>query len=118
LQAREEAWRLLKPSSNQWFDIPHQASWVHDLNGDTFLLGDAVTGEKVIGPNGSEIWGTKAIGCLSLSSFERSTVGLASTWKSFNVGNDIINATMAIHEHDLIALATMCAIPSATTYSC
>jgi F-box domain len=112
LQAREEAWRLLKPSSNQRFDIPHHASWVHDLNGDTFLLGDTVTDEKVDGPNGWEIWGTKAVGCLSLES------STTNTWKSFDVGNDIINATMAIHEHDLIALATMCAIPFTTTYSC
>jgi F-box domain len=120
LQAHEEAWRTLQHRFIQQLDVPHHTTWVHDLNGDIFLLGDSVSRQEVIDSNGSSALGTDAVSCLALQSSRYFTnSGVADKWKSFDVGRDIINAAMAIREHDLIALATMYAIPSrpSTSYS-
>lgn len=116
LEAREEAWRLLKPNLIQKFEVPHHASWVHDLDDGIFLLGDSVTRQKVIASNTSSIWGTKAVSCFILRSLGYFNVGHTNTWKSFDPGRDILNAGMAIHEHDLIALVTTYAARFTITY--
>jgi hypothetical protein len=92
-------------------EVPHHSSSVNDLNGGIFLLGDSVTREEVIGSDGLSVWSTKAIGCLILQSLGYYAVGHTNTWKSFNPGRDIINARMAIDEHNLIALVTTYATP-------
>jgi hypothetical protein len=92
----------------QKVDVPHHASWVHDMSGGVFLLGDTVDRQTVIASNSNLIYSTKAVGCLELQSLESFIVGHPDTWKSFSPGmeRDILKAGLAI-EHDLITMATM-----------
>jgi hypothetical protein len=117
LEAREEAWRTFNPQFIKKMNLPYHASWVHDINGGIFLIGDTVERHKVIASDTHQIWGTKAVGCLALQSLGFYTVGYTNTWKKFYPRMDILNAGLAIDEHDLVALVTTYAAPSTTAYS-
>jgi F-box domain len=114
LEAREEAWRSFNLQFMQRIDVPYHSSWVHDINGGIFLLGDTVDRQKVTASDSTQIWGTKAVGCLALQTLGFYTVGHTNTWKSFDPGRDVLNAGLAIEEHDLVALVTTYASLSTT----
>ncbi|KAI0634990.1 hypothetical protein C8Q77DRAFT_1216962 [Trametes polyzona] len=98
LRAKEKAWRELDLSDKKALTLSHRPSGIYDLTGGTLLLGER---------RNSEIYtGTDAVYTISLHSAFNEARNNASLWSNIDLGKQIIDVGLAIHEHDLIAIVT------------
>lgn len=100
LREREFAWRTVTPSRR--FDVPidFRASGLYDLTGGTFLLGRSNNPELV------HTSGYSALGLPSVGDGEGKP-----KWKDLELGMDVVDFGLSVHEHDLNVVVTQSVMP-------
>lgn len=100
LERREEAWATLDFREAVQVCVPFDSTGIYDFTGGAFLLGTrlySASRRPTIGYS-----------YVSLPSFSEEEPDQELQWKGLNLGIQILDVGLAVHEHDLIAALTAC----------
>jgi len=103
LERREEAWAVLDFRKPIQVCVPFDSTSIYDFTGGAFLLGT-----RLYSASRRPTVGYSYVSLPSLSE-EESQKGVE--WMGLNLGIQILDVGLAVHEHDLIAALTACAFP-------
>lgn len=100
LERHEEAWEILEFRNSVQVNVPFDSSGIYDFTGGTLLLGTRIC----------ELSGQSSVGFsyISLPSVEQYQ---KLQWIERDIGINILDVGLAVHEHDLIAALTTCVFP-------
>jgi hypothetical protein len=99
LEKREEAWEMLNFRKSVQITVPFHSTSIYDFTGGAFLLGTRL--------NGTTRRPTAGYSYIPLPSLS-DTRDQITKWVKLDLGVQILDVGMAVHEHDLIAALTMC----------
>ena len=97
LERCEKAWEMLSFRKTVQVRVTLDSTSMYDLTGGAFLLS---TSRPAVGYS-----------YVSLPSFSEEENQKEVLWKRLNLGIQILDVGLAVHEHDLIAALTMCVFP-------
>ena len=97
LERREKAWEVLDFRKPVQVCVTFDSTDMYDLTGGAFLLS---TSRPAVGYS-----------YVSLPSFSEEENQKELQWKGLNLGIQILDVGLAVHEHDLIAALTACVFP-------
>lgn len=104
LERREKAWAMLDFCKPVQVCVPFDSTGIYDFTGGAFLLGTrlySASRRPTIGYS-----------YLSLPSFPEDEEDEKEVqWMGLNLGMQVLDVGLAVHEHDLIAALTTCAFP-------
>jgi hypothetical protein len=101
LEKREEAWEALDFRKSIRITVPFHSTSIYDFTGGAFLLGT-----RLHGTSRRPTAGYSYIPLPSLSDTQDQIL----KWVKLDLGVQILDVGMAVHEHDLIAALTMCVL--------
>jgi hypothetical protein len=112
LEKREEAWEMLDFRRSVQVGVPFESTGIYDFTGGAFLLGT-----RLYTASRRPTVGYSYLSLPSLSS-DVQDQDQKLEWKGLNLGIQILDVGLAVHEHDLIAALTACVLSLITlTYS-
>jgi F-box domain len=103
LERREKAWAMLDFRKPVQVCVPFDSTGIYDFTGGAFLLGTrlySASRRPTIGYS-----------YVSLPSFSEEEDQKEVQWMGLNLGIQILDVGLAVHEHDLIAALTACVSP-------
>jgi hypothetical protein len=103
LERREEAWAMLDFRKPVQVCVPFDSTGIYDFTGGAFLLGTRLYSASHLP--------TVGYSYVSLPSFSEEDDQTEVQWMGLNLGIQILDVGLAVHEHDLIAAVTMCVFP-------
>ena len=103
LERREEAWAILDFRSPIQVCVPFDSTGIYDFTGGAFLLGT-----RLYSASRRPTIGYSYVSLPSLSEEEEDK---ELQWMGLNLGIQILDVGLAVHEHDLIAALTACVFP-------
>ncbi|TBU47875.1 hypothetical protein BD309DRAFT_998100 [Dichomitus squalens] len=100
LLEKEKAWREIDLSDRKVLPLNHNPSGIYDLTGGVLLLGERKHSEGNTGTDG--------VHTVHLhSAFEEGAAShTRKLWSHLDLGKQVIDVGLAVHEHDLIAIVT------------
>ncbi|TBU56474.1 hypothetical protein BD310DRAFT_823696 [Dichomitus squalens] len=100
LLEKEKAWREIDLSDRNVLPLNHNPSGIYDLTGGVLLLGERKHSEGNTGTDG--------VHTVHLhSAFEEGAAShTRKLWSHLDLGKQVIDVGLAVHEHDLIAIVT------------
>ena len=103
LERREEAWAALDFRKTVQVCVPFDSTGIYDFTGGAFLLGTRLysTSRRP----------TIGYSYVSLPSLPDELDHQELQWTGLNLGIQILDVGLAVHEHDLIAALTACVFP-------
>jgi hypothetical protein len=96
LEKREEAWAMFDFRRSVQVSVPSDATGIYDLTGGAFLRG------KILDCTSQRPTGYAFVSLPTLLDPQDQK----SEWKGFSLEMPILDAGLAVHEHDLIAILT------------
>jgi hypothetical protein len=102
LEKREEAWGTLDFRKPVQVCVPFNSTGIYDFTGGAFLLGT-----RLYTASRRPTIGYSYISLPSLSEDQDQKL----QWIGLNLGIQILNVGLSVHEHDLIAALTACVFP-------
>jgi hypothetical protein len=102
LEQRERTWAMLDFRKSTQVCVPFKSTGIYDFTGGAFLLGtrrDSASRRPTVGYS--------YIFLPSLSDSDNAQ-HQALEWRGVNLGIQILDVGLAVHEHDLIAALTAC----------
>jgi F-box domain len=99
LEKREEAWEVLDFRRSVQVSVPFDSTGIYDFTGGAFLLGT-----RLYSANRRPTVGYSYLSLPSLSDAQDQKL----EWKGLNLGVQILDVGLAVHEHDLMAALTAC----------
>jgi hypothetical protein len=103
LESREEAWAKLDFRGSIQVSLSFEPTGIYDFTDGVLILG--------MGPSNADHQLTVGYSYISLPSLSDSQ-DKTLEWRRCNLETDILDFGLAAHEHDLIAVLTMCVFPS------
>ena len=103
LERREKAWEMLDFRKPVQVCVPFDSTGIYDFTGGAFLLGTrlySASRRPTIGYS-----------YVSLPSFSEEEDQKEVQWMGLNLGIQILDVGLAVQEHDLIAVLTVCVFP-------
>ena len=101
LERREKAWEMLDFRKSVQVCMPFDSTGIYDFTGGAFLLGTR--------RNNSSRRPTIGYSYVSLPTFSEEKENQREVqWMELNLGIQILDVGLAVHEHDLIAALTAC----------
>ena len=103
LERHDEAWEILDFRKPVQVCVPFDSAGIYDFTGGAFLLGTrlySASRRPTIGYS-----------YVSLPSFSEEENQKEVQWMGLNLGIQILDVGLAVQEHDLIAVLTMCVFP-------
>ena len=101
LEKREEAWEMLNFRKSIQVDVPFESTGIYDFTGGAFLLGT-----RLYSTSRRPTVGYSYVSLPSLSDVQDQKL----EWTALNLGLQILDVGLAVHEHDLIAALTACVV--------
>ena len=102
LERREEAWATLDFREPVHVRVPFDSTGIYDFTGGAFLLGT-----RLYSATHRHTIGYSYVSLPSLSEGKDEEL----QWMGLNLGIQILDVGLAVHEHDLIAALTACVFP-------
>ena len=102
LERHEEAWAILDFRKAVRVHVPFDSTGMYDLTGGTLLLGTGMCATSRLPSVGYSYV------CLPSLSVEQDR---KLQWMERDIGIQILDVGLAVHEHDLIAILTACVFP-------
>jgi hypothetical protein len=99
LERREEAWAMLDFRKPVQVCVPFDSTGIYDFTGGAFLLGT-----RLYNASRRPTVGYSYVSLPSLSEEQDQRL----QWVGLNLGIQILDVGLAVHEHDLIAALTAC----------
>jgi F-box domain len=99
LEKREEAWKMLDFRRSVQITVPFHSTSIYDFTGGAFLLGT-----RLYGTSHRPTAGYSYMPLPSLSDPPDQRLD----WVKLDLGVQILDVGLAVHEHDLIAALTVC----------
>ncbi len=108
LERREQAWATLDFRQPVQVCVPFDSTGIYDFTGGAFLLGT-----RLYSSSRRPTAGYSYVSLPSLSEEEKEEEGNQKEvqWMGINLGIQILDVGLAVHEHDLIAALTACVFP-------
>jgi len=103
LERREKAWAMLDFRKPVQVCVPFDSTGIYDFTGGAFLLGRRLYS--------ASRRPTVGYSYVSLPSFSEEENQKEVQWMGLNLGIQILDVGLAVHEHDLIAALTACVFP-------
>ncbi len=103
LQKREEAWENLDFGETTHVIVPFESSGIYDFTGGVFLLGT-----RLHSASRRPTIGYSYVNLPSLRNAQEHKL----KWQGPDLGIQIMDVGMAVHEHDLVAILTACVLLS------
>lgn len=103
LERREEAWKALDFRKTIQVCVPFDSTGIYDFTGGAFLLGT-----RLYSASRRPTVGYSYVSLPSLS--EEQDHHQELQWTGLNLGIQILDVGLAVHEHDLIAALTACVL--------
>jgi len=110
LKASSAAWEFFKPASIRNIEIPLKASGVFDITPSTCLLGISPDDDDSVPPSRTTGFQYLTLPSRFHTANEDDEEG-GFTWKSMTLEMKILDFTVSIEEHDLLALVVECVQP-------
>jgi hypothetical protein len=119
LERREEAWEMLDFRKPVQVCVPFGptgvSDFIYDFTGGAFLLGTRLYSANRRPHHWQPTVGYSYVSLPSFFSEEENQKEVQ--WMGLNLGIQILDVGLAVHEHDLIAALTMCVFPLFLSYS-
>jgi hypothetical protein len=103
LEQRERTWAMLDFRKSTQVCVPFESTGIYDFTGGAFLLGT-----RLYSASRRPTVGYSYIFLPSLSDPDNAQHHQALEWRGLNLGIQILDVGLAVHEHDLIAALTAC----------
>src|SRR5260221_3747020 len=101
LKHREDAWKVLDFRGFLQVSVPFESTGIYDFTGRAFFLS-----RKHHRANRETTMGYSYITLPSLSNIQDQKL----EWKDFSLETEMLDFGLAVHEHDLIAVLTVCVV--------
>jgi hypothetical protein len=109
LEKRENAWAMLDFRKPIQVCVPFDSTGIYDFTGGAFLLGT-----RLYSASRRPTIGYSYVSLPSVSEEEENQTEVQ--WMGLNLGIQILDVGLAVHEHDLIAALTACVFPLFSSY--
>jgi hypothetical protein len=109
LEKRENAWAMLDFCKPIQVCVPFDSTGIYDFTGGAFLLGT-----RLYSASRRPTIGYSYVSLPSVSEEEENQTEVQ--WMGLNLGIQILDVGLAVHEHDLIAALTACVFPLFLSY--